>query len=297
MGVLTDYLERKILDHFVGNSAYTIPGTYVGLFTTLPVSDASIGDAGTGGTEVASGFGYSRISVTNNATNWPDATEGGSSGSLKSNGTAINFGVATDSWGTVEGWGIWDGATGNNLLAYGPLVVEREVTAGAIVQFKAGNLRIRLFGKVTDAYGHAMLDYVFGGKAYTVTASLWAGFFSSLPDATGVGGTEISGNGYARKEITNDATNFPSATTATPTFKVLGVSHETATATGAGWPAPLAVGYFNALTGVDLLFWVLLQYYPLGGPALPTSPIAAGNSIAIGGGSPVATYAKILTLE
>lgn len=45
-GNLTNYLENKLLDHFLGTTAYTMPSpVYVALFTVAP------GDAG-GGTEV-----------------------------------------------------------------------------------------------------------------------------------------------------------------------------------------------------------------------------------------------------
>jgi hypothetical protein len=53
----SDYLENKILDHVLRNTAYTSPTTvYVGLYTAAPT------DAG-GGTEV-SGNGYAREAAT-----------------------------------------------------------------------------------------------------------------------------------------------------------------------------------------------------------------------------------------
>lgn len=70
-------------------------------------------DAGTGGVEV-SGGGYARVSITNNTTNFPNASNGS-----KSNGTVITFPSATVAWGTVVGWGIWDASTGGNLIAKG----------------------------------------------------------------------------------------------------------------------------------------------------------------------------------
>ncbi len=113
MAGISNYLEAKWLDHTFGNTAYSAPATvYVGLFTVLPV------DAGTGGTEV-SGGSYARVAVTNNTTNWPNASAGNPT--TKSNGAIFTFPTATADWGTVVGLGIFDASTSGNLLAFGPL--------------------------------------------------------------------------------------------------------------------------------------------------------------------------------
>ena len=132
MGSFGNYLENELLDHVFGNAAYSAPATlYVGLFTATP------NDAG-GGTEV-SGGSYARAAVTNNATNFPAA-----SGGAKSNGTAITFPMATGSWGTITSFGIFDAASGGNLLAWGALSVSRAVVNLDIVYFPAGDLDITL---------------------------------------------------------------------------------------------------------------------------------------------------------
>lgn len=101
-GSKSDFLENEILDHVLGNAAYTAPTTlYFALYTVAPT------DAG-GGTEV-SGNNYARVAVTNNATNFPAA-----SGGMKQNGTAITWNQASGSWGTVVAVGILDGSS--NLL-------------------------------------------------------------------------------------------------------------------------------------------------------------------------------------
>jgi len=95
-GSKSDFLELKLLDHVLGNTAYTAPTiVYVALYTVAPT------DAG-GGTEVTGGA-YARVAVTNNITNWPAAA-----GGLKSNGTEIVFPTATASWGTVVAFAVLD---------------------------------------------------------------------------------------------------------------------------------------------------------------------------------------------
>lgn len=128
-----DFLEDELLDHVFGAAAYTAPATlHIALFTTAPADD------GTGGTEV-SGNAYARVAVTNNATNFP-----ASSGGAKSNGTVIQFATATGSWGTVLAFGVYDAASGGNLLSVGTLGTSKAVGNGDAPKFPIGDLVITL---------------------------------------------------------------------------------------------------------------------------------------------------------
>jgi hypothetical protein len=127
-GSKSDYLENKLLDHVLGGGDYSRPATvYIALFTVAPT------DAG-GGTEV-SGTGYSRKAVTNNDTNWPAAASG-----AKSNGTDITFDEATGDWGTVVALGIFDAASGGNLLYWCDLTVSKTINSGDTAKFAAGDI-------------------------------------------------------------------------------------------------------------------------------------------------------------
>jgi hypothetical protein len=129
-GSKSDYLEGKLLDHVLGNTAYSAPATvYVSLFTATP------SDSG-GGTEV-SGGSYARVSVTNNTTNWPNA-----SGGSKSNGTDITFTTATGSWGTVTQFGIHDASTAGNLLYWGDISPSKTIGSGDTARFATGQITI-----------------------------------------------------------------------------------------------------------------------------------------------------------
>lgn len=132
MGSFSNFLELELLDHVFGAATYTPPATlYVGLFTATP------SDTG-GGTEV-SGGGYARKAVTNNSTNFPAASSGS-----QSNGTAIAFAAATASWGVVTSFGIFDAATGGNLLVWGALTANKTIDTGDTVTFAVGALTITL---------------------------------------------------------------------------------------------------------------------------------------------------------
>jgi len=127
-GSKSDYLEDEILDHVLGGGDYSRPETvYVALYTEAP------SDAG-GGTEV-SGGSYARVAVTNNATNFPAASDG-----EKSNGTEITFETATDNWGTVVAFGILDADEEGNLLLWATLTANKTIDSGDTAKFAVGDL-------------------------------------------------------------------------------------------------------------------------------------------------------------
>lgn len=129
-GSKSNDLENKILNHILGGSDYTRPGTvYIALFTAAPTDSTS-------GTEV-SGGSYARVSVTNNATNWPAA-----SGGSKSNGTTITFATATANWGTVVAFAIMDASSGGNIMYWGDLTTSKAIDNGDTASFAASAITI-----------------------------------------------------------------------------------------------------------------------------------------------------------
>lgn len=134
-GSKSDYLENAILDHVYGSTSWSKPATvYVALFTTSP------SDSG-GGTEVSTGTwtNYARVAVTNNTTNWPNASSG-----VKSNGTEISFGTATISGSapTVVAAATYDAASSGNLLHWATLSTNKVVNNGDVVKFNVGGITI-----------------------------------------------------------------------------------------------------------------------------------------------------------
>jgi hypothetical protein len=126
-GSKSDYLENKILDHTTGKAAYSKPTAYVALFTAAP------SDAG-GGTEV-SGGSYARVATA--AADW-NAASGGST----SNANPITFATPSGSWGTVTHFGIFDAASGGNLLWWGSLTASKTIGSGDTASFAAGALTL-----------------------------------------------------------------------------------------------------------------------------------------------------------
>lgn len=130
-GSASDTYENNILDAILGQGFTKDATVYVAGCTSAP-SDSAVG------TE-PSGNGYARVAVTNNATNWPNA-----SGGSKSNGIAITFPtVVTAGWGTLTHWMIMNHASGtaaSNIVAWGSLTTSRSPGVGDTPQFGVGAL-------------------------------------------------------------------------------------------------------------------------------------------------------------
>ena len=128
MSAMSDYLENKLVDHILRNTAFTMPTTiYVGLYTGAP------SDAG-GGTEVTGGS-YARVQVGPSVSAWLSTngtTSGASSGTggLTSNAADITFPAPTANWGVVTHFGIFDALTTGNLLLWAALTASKTINNG-----------------------------------------------------------------------------------------------------------------------------------------------------------------------
>jgi hypothetical protein len=124
-GNLTNYLENKLIDHFLGTTTYTKPAAvYVGLFTVSP------GEAG-GGTEVTGGS-YARKVATFTA----------ASSGATSNDANVDFtGMPA---ATTVAIGIFDAITSGNMLLYGTLTTNKTTDAGDTLRIATGDLDISI---------------------------------------------------------------------------------------------------------------------------------------------------------
>lgn len=124
-GNLSNYLENKILDHFLGTTSYTMPAdVYVALYTAAP------NDAG-GGTE-ATGGSYAR----------QIATFSSASGGATSNDSNIDFASMPAS--TIVAIGVHDALTSGNLLVWGTLNSNKALDAGDTLRIATGDLDISI---------------------------------------------------------------------------------------------------------------------------------------------------------
>ena len=124
-GNLSDYLEDKLLDHFLGTTTYTKPTTvYVALYTVVPT------DAG-GGTQVTGGS-YARQT----------AAFAAASGGTTSNTANIDF--AGMPAATTVAIGVFDAITAGNLLLWGTLTANKTTDAGDTLRIATGDLDISI---------------------------------------------------------------------------------------------------------------------------------------------------------
>lgn len=124
----TNYLENAVMDHVFGAGTFAKPGRHVALFTGAP------GEAG-GGVELANG-GYARQSAA--------FTVSGSAPTQATNTSAIEYPTATASWGTVTHVGVFDAATGGNMVAFAALSVAKTIGSGDVFRIPAANLTFTL---------------------------------------------------------------------------------------------------------------------------------------------------------
>ena len=129
---MSNYLEAKLINHVLRNTAFTTPGTsvYVGL---IQFYESDTLEAGTLTQEV-SGGSYARQQHTA----WDDPSGAG----VTENTGTITFPTATADWGLVSGVIIADQATAGNVLLHGPLTTSRDVVTGAVFKFNDGDLDI-----------------------------------------------------------------------------------------------------------------------------------------------------------
>jgi len=123
-GNLTNYLENKLLDHFLGTTTYTRPTVYVGLFTVAP------NDAG-GGTEVTGGS-YARQTA---------AFDAAASGATQNTSNIDFTGMPA---ATTVAIALFDALTSGNMLVYGTLTTNKTTDAGDTLRIATGDLDISI---------------------------------------------------------------------------------------------------------------------------------------------------------
>ncbi len=125
MSAMSDFLELEVLDHVLGTGAYTMPST-----VQIGLSTGSFNDDNSG-TELT-GNGYARVAITFAAA---------SSGSAATNAT-VTFPTATGSWGSVSHYGIFDAASGGNLLIHGSFSSAKTIGTGDVFRINSGDLTV-----------------------------------------------------------------------------------------------------------------------------------------------------------
>lgn len=101
-------------------------------------------------------------------------------------------------------------------------------------------------GSKTDYLENKVLDLYLRNQASGAVATIYVGLFTVAPTDAG-GGTEVTGNAYARQAITfAAASSGSSSSNAAVTFPA---------ATPSGWGTIVAAAIFDASTAGNMLYW------------------------------------------
>lgn len=183
MGQLTNYTEKKILDHCLKVASFSPPGTiYLGLSTADPTHDGS-------GWANPTYTGYARKAIAFNTA----ATR-----AIKQNGI-VTFDQCTNGSSTITYWGLWDQLSGGNLLAYGALATQKQVVAGNTPSVADQQVQVSFnAGAMFTAFANSVLNWLFGGGTLNQPTHVKIGLSTTTPQDDGTGVTEPSSNGYAQ---------------------------------------------------------------------------------------------------
>lgn len=115
-------------------------------------------------------------------------------------------------------------------------------------------------GGKADYLENKLLDYILSAAAFSSPATVYVALYSVTPSDAG-GGTELTGNAYARVAVTNNATNWPAASGGS---KSNGTAITFPTATPADWLTAVAFAILDNSVGGNFLYW---------GPISPTHTV------------------------
>ena len=201
MGQLTNYTEKKILDHILKTASYSPPATvYLGLSTADP-------------TATAVGTPLPPIPAT--PARLMAIARRPAARAIVQTG-AVNFDPCTVGSSTVGWWGLWDNSTGGNLLAYGALSVSKNIVVGNTPSVASGQVSVSFTaGVIFTGLADSILDWLFRAQSLSQPTHVKIGLSTSTPADAGTGITEPSGNNYSQAifDTWNAATGNPEAAT------------------------------------------------------------------------------------
>lgn len=183
MGSLSDYTEKKVLDHVLKAASYSPPSTiYLGLSTADPGEDGSgwVNPTYTGYARKAIAFGTaSARSIAQNALVTFDPCSAGSS--------------------VVTHWGLFDTLSGGNAMAYGALSAPKTVVAGNTPSVASGQVTVSFnAGGIFTPISISILDWLFRAQALSQPTNVKIALSTTIPTDGGPNITEPSGNNYAQ---------------------------------------------------------------------------------------------------
>jgi len=104
-------------------------------------------------------------------------------------------------------------------------------------------------GSFADFLEDELLDHTFAGQSYAAPATHYIALYTVAPNGAG-GGTEVSGNGYARVAVTANLTNWPASV---GSAIANGAAFVFPTASGGNWGTIVAMAILDAATAGNFM--------------------------------------------
>lgn len=141
---------------------------------------------------------------------------------------------------------------------------------------------------MSDFLENALIDQIFRGQSAPTTSTLYISLYTAAPSDSG-GGTELSGNGYARVSVTSSLANWAGSQSTGSTAASSGTGGATSNNVDITFPEPTsswgqvqAFGVHDASTGGNILFH---------GSLTINKTINEGDTVTFPAGSLVVTFA------
>ena len=125
----TNTYENHVMNYVFTSTSVTRPTAwYIALFTSDPT------DTGSAGTEVSTGTGYARTSVTFSVT-----------GDTATNSAAVEFPAASGgNWGTITHIGVMTASSAGDMIVHSALTTSKAINDGDVFRIPTGDLDITL---------------------------------------------------------------------------------------------------------------------------------------------------------
>ena len=242
MAILTDSMERKLLDHIIGKAEYARPGSlWMGLSTTAFTDSDS---ASAAYAKEPSGNAYARVKVDDKV--YYDHTNE----DLR-NTSSIDWAEATGAWGDIEYWGIFDGqSSSDDLVMHGSFSAATTVSSGDQFRISTGDFEINFPAAIYTGYSSSSvwanwreqigfrLGFDWSGTQntnemfhfYTSSASnfkhdsLYLGVSASAFPTSGLSNHEVSRSSTAYQRVALFPNSFGSAATSSGTTTITNTS-------------------------------------------------------------------------
>lgn len=232
-GRLTNYGASQIMNFVFGGVPMSVPSMWYAAYCVGTSSASAPGAEPSGG-------GYERKMIDNTIAEFPATTT-----QIKVNANDIVWRTAEANHGLVQSVVLFDSPVNGNPWFYFPLPSPKTVEAGDGMKIPAGALSIQFnTGLFSNLIKNQLLNNILGGVSMPTIPVHYVGYtISASNDETA--GTEPSGNGYQRTQVSNNTGMFAPAATGNKT-NALDINF--AEATGNQGTA-VGIAFFSAASG------------------------------------------------